>query len=65
VSVAHAYNSSFLGNIDQKDRGSDLNNNQQKMAGRVAQVGEHLPSKYEALSSNPSTKKKKKKKGSY
>jgi hypothetical protein len=32
----------------------------QKRAGRVAQVVEHLPSKYEALSSNSSTEKKKK-----
>jgi hypothetical protein len=30
-------------------------------AGGMAQVVEHLPSKYEALSSNPNTKKKKKK----
>jgi hypothetical protein len=29
-----------------------------KRAGGVAQVGERLPSKPEALSSNPSTKKK-------
>jgi hypothetical protein len=29
----------------------------QKMAGTVTQVVEHLPSKCEALSSNPSTKK--------
>jgi primosomal protein N'' len=30
----------------------------QQRAGRVAQVGEHLLSKHEALNSKPSTKKK-------
>jgi hypothetical protein len=32
------------------------------MAGRASQVVEHLPNKYETLSSKPNTKKKKKKK---
>jgi hypothetical protein len=31
------------------------------MAGRASQVVEHLPNKYETLSSKPNTKKKKKK----
>jgi hypothetical protein len=35
-----------------------LKNNQSKKG--VAQVVEHLPSKYEALSSNPNTAKRKK-----
>jgi hypothetical protein len=35
--------------------------NTQKRVGGVAQVVKRLPSKYEALSSNPSTGKKKKK----
>jgi hypothetical protein len=34
----------------------------QKTAGRLAQVIGYLPSKYEALNSNPNTTKKKKKK---
>jgi hypothetical protein len=34
----------------------------QNRAGGVAQVVQHLPSKYEALNLNPSTAKKKKKK---
>jgi hypothetical protein len=37
------------------------NTHHKKRAGGVAQVIQHLPSKYEALNSNPSTMKKKKK----
>jgi hypothetical protein len=36
-----------------------------KRAGAVTKVVEHLPSKHKALSSNPSTVKKKKKKSLY
>jgi hypothetical protein len=38
------------------------NTQHKKRAGEAAKVVEHLPNKYEALSSNPHTAKKKKKK---
>jgi hypothetical protein len=41
--------------------GTYLKNNKRKRAGGMAQVVELLPSKCEALSSNPSTTEKKKK----
>jgi hypothetical protein len=71
VLVAHTCNPSHSGGRDQEDHGSKPaqrnsssdpileKNPSQKRAGRVAQVKECLPSKREALSSNPLQKKKK------
>jgi hypothetical protein len=63
--VAHSYNPSCSGGRDQKDRYSESvqvksqtlsqKYQTQKRAGGVPQVDEHLPSKYEAQSSNPNT----------
>jgi hypothetical protein len=74
VLVAHACNPSNTGGSDQDDQGSrpaQTNSsqdpiskipNRKKRAGGVDQEVEHLPSKCEILSSNPSIKKKKKEK---
>jgi hypothetical protein len=43
----------------------DLFSNTKYKAGKVAQAAEHLPSTCEALSSNPSTTRKKKKLGAW
>jgi hypothetical protein len=51
-----------LGSRDQKDRVSKPTQANNSRAGKVAQVVECLPSKYEALSSNPVLERKKKKK---
>jgi hypothetical protein len=64
--VTHAYNPSYSGGRDQEDQSSKSawakipNTHTKKRAGRTAQMVEHLPSKSEALSSSPSTTKKKK-----
>jgi hypothetical protein len=70
VLVAHAYNPSYLGDRNQEDHGSkpalgkwfvrfvSKIPNTQKRAGGVTQAIQHLPSKCEALSSNPRTTKK-------
>jgi hypothetical protein len=50
-----------LGSRDQKDRVSKPTQANNSRAGKVAQVVECLPSKYEALSSNPVLERKKKK----
>jgi hypothetical protein len=64
--MVHACNLSYSGGRDQKDcdlrlsQGKKLtrpylgNTLHKKRAGGVARVGEHLPSKHEALISNPS-----------
>jgi hypothetical protein len=68
--VTHACNSSYLGGKDQKNHSSkpvSLNSSQDRIlkipnkskVDGVAQVVEHLPSKYMTLSSNFSTAKKK------
>jgi 2,3-bisphosphoglycerate-independent phosphoglycerate mutase len=68
--VAHAYNSSYSGGRDQENCGQPRHIVHEtlsqkkpnvKKAGRVAQVVECLLSKSEALSSNSSITKKKKK----
>jgi hypothetical protein len=71
VQVAHTCNPSYSGGRDQEDgssKPSQANGSQdpilkkystQKWAGGVVQIVEHLPNKCEALSSNPSTEKKK------
>jgi hypothetical protein len=69
--MAHAYNPGYLGGRDQEDLSSKpskansswdpiLKISKQKRTGGVAQVVACPPSKYEALSSSPSTSKKKK-----
>jgi hypothetical protein len=59
--VAHTCNPSYLGGIDQEDQSlrsaRQGENTQHKKVIRVAQVEEHLPSKCETPSSNPSTTK--------
>jgi hypothetical protein len=71
-SVAHTCNPSYSGGSDQEDCGSKpalgkqfqrpfLKKTHHKKKGLVAWL-KHLPSKNEALSSNPSTNKRKKKK---
>jgi hypothetical protein len=62
----HTCNPSYLGDRDQEDHGSrsawakrDILSQIIKRAG-VAQVVDCLPSKHKALSSNPSTEKKRK-----
>jgi hypothetical protein len=71
MAVTHDSNASYEGGRDQKDRVQSQpgqivlqalfqkNPSQKKRAGGVTHGAEHLPSKCEALSSNPSTKKKK------
>jgi hypothetical protein len=69
VPMAHTYNPSYLGSRDQVDcswrrvqatkmRTYLKKNPMKRRAGGVDQVVECLPSKHEALSSKPSTKKK-------
>jgi hypothetical protein len=70
--VAHTSNPSYFVGKDQEDHSSrphwaksktlSQKYPTQKWAGRVAQVVQCLPGKCEALSSNPNTTKKKKKK---
>jgi hypothetical protein len=70
--VAHACNTSYLGDRDQEDLWFEASQNNretlfqkyptQRGAGGVAQVVECLPNKYKVLSLNPSAAKKKKKK---
>jgi hypothetical protein len=72
VLIAHTCNLSYSGGRDQEDHGlkpARTNSSQEtisiipnpKRAGRVAQVIEHPPRKPEALNSNASIAKKKKK----
>jgi hypothetical protein len=49
--MAHAYNPSYSGGKDQEDYGSQKYPTHE----RAGEVVEHLPSKCEALNSNPST----------
>jgi hypothetical protein len=68
VPVAHACNPSYLGGRDQEDCSSKpaqanslqdpISNPPQNRVEGVPQVVEHLPSKCEALSSDPTTAKK-------
>jgi hypothetical protein len=73
VLVAHVYNSSYSGSRDQEDQSLKpgwenssedpilkIPNTNQKGFGGVTQIVEHVLSKRKALSSKPSTVKKKK-----